>query len=110
MSQEEGLRYAAVNLAEAAKEEKTLLLTGSGTPDAVRALGAKLGADLSGLEVQTAGSICRDPEALKAFHACENLVFAETLQYSRHNELRRELILSLESGKKVLGVLLVEKE
>ena len=76
----------------------------------MRALGAKLGADLSGLEVQTAGSICRDPEALKAFHACENLVFAETLQYSRHNELRRELILSLESGKKVLGVLLVEKE
>ena len=110
MGQAEGLRYAAVNLAEAAKGEKTLLLTGSGSSEAARSLGAKLGADLPGLEIRTAGSICRDPEALKAFHACENLVFAETLQYSRHNELRRELIMALESGKKILGFLLVEKE
>lgn len=110
MSEEEGLRYASVNLAEAARGEKTLLLTGSGDSDAVRALGAKLGGELPGLEIRTAGSICRDPEALKAFHACRNLVFAETLQQSRHNELRRELILALESGKTILGFLLMEKE
>ena len=110
MSQEEGLRYASVNLAEAAGGEKTLFLTGSGSSETVRSLGARLGALLPELEIQTVGSICRDPDALKAFHACSKLVFVETLQQSRHDELRRELILALQSDKEILGFLLLEKE
>lgn len=108
LSGEEGLRYVCVNLAESAKGEKTLLLTGSGDTESIHALGARLSAALPNLQIQPVGSICRDAEALKAFHECDNLVFAERLQHSRHNELRRELILSLESGKKVLGFILAE--
>lgn len=106
MSTAEGLRYAAVNLAESAEEE--LLLSGSGDPAAVKNLGDKLAAEAPRTKILSAGSICRDADALKAFHESSCLVFVETLQQSKHAELRRELIRALESGKKVLGFLLLE--
>ena len=107
MSPAEGLRYAAVNLSESAGE--TLLLSGSGDPAVIETLRGKLAAELPETKILSAGSICRDAEALKAFHESDALVFVETLQQSRHAELRRELIRALESGKKVLGFLLLEK-
>lgn len=107
ISTEEGLRYAAVNLSECAGE--TLLLSGSGDPAVIRGLGEKLAAALPDRKILSVGSICRDADALKAFHESDSLVFVETLQQSRHAELRRELIRAAESGKKVLGFLLLEK-
>jgi hypothetical protein len=107
MSAAEGLRYAAVNLSESAGE--TLLLSGSGDPAVTGALAEKLAAEMQGTKLLGVGSICRDADALKAFHESGVLVFVETLQQSRHAELRRELIRAVESGKKVLGFLLLEK-
>ncbi len=107
MSPMEGLRYAAVNLSDYAGEK--LLLSGTADLAAIKALGEKLAAELPETKILSAGSICRDAEALKAFHESDALVFVETLQQSRHAELRRELIRALESGKKVLGFLLLEK-
>lgn len=107
MSTAEGLRYAAVNLSGSAGD--SLLLSGSGDPAGIKALAEKLAAEMPGTKLTGVGSICRDADALKAFHESGALVFVETLQQSKHAELRRELIRAVESGKKVLGFLLLEK-
>lgn len=109
MSTEDGLSFSCVNLEEALKGCGHALLTGSGDAAVTEALHAKLAERMPGLQLRSVGNIFQNAEARKAFNESDAVVFVETLQESRKADLRRELLRTHSSGKRCLGLLLVEK-
>lgn len=101
---DEQLRFAAANIRCRAKKSDTVLLIGSCPHEKIEALKCEL-QSLVGAKLLTAGSLCREAEAIEKLLASDHVILVEEIDRSMHREILEELFSVQRAGKDFLGFL-----
>ncbi len=101
---DEQLRFAAANIRCHAEKGDTVLLIGSCPHEKIEALKCEL-QSLVGAKLLTAGSLCREAEAIEKLLASDHVILVEEVDRSMHREILEELFSVQRAGKEFLGFL-----
>ena len=104
-ARDEQLRFAAANIRCCTEKGDTVLLIGSCPREKIEALSQEL-QSLVGSKLVTAGSLCREADAIEKLLACDYVILVEEINRSTHREILEELFSIQRAGKKFIGFLL----
>ena len=99
----------AANVKIVCAGKKSVLLTGSLGTEAFQDLSEKLSDQLGAVKLIPGSNICADPKSVYALAECDGVILTEEIGKSSYADIERELVKIRETGKTLLGFVLVGK-
>ncbi len=107
LSTEESMEIAALNIRQSAGEAKKLLFTGSVNAEKLEKVQAGLAERLKEYTLETAVHIVANAVELEKVMNCDGVILVEEAEVSAHKDIRKELLAIRDSGKTVLGTIVI---
>lgn len=106
---EESQQFLAENLRRHCKEQKTILITSDLSSEESKVVSNTLSTRLPELRFLTAGSLTKDPVALRLLPECDAVIFTVTAEHSRYKDIFAATRLLHDCENTAVGFIFIEK-